>query len=163
MAIAGLAVGFVIGYVLNKTTSPEEKQRKKLELELQQSREELSQYQHQVTEHFLGTSKQFAELTQNYKLLHEHLAKGAMELASPEISQQMLEAGKSDAREHTAALVYSDRVPSPPKDYAPKVPGGILSEHYGLQEEKEKGSVSPITIAGEADEDDESDPTLKVG
>lgn len=163
LVMAGMAVGFIIGYVLNKTTSPEEKQKKKLELELQQSREEFRHYQHQVTEHFLGTSQQFAELTRNYKLLHEHLAQGAMDLASPEISRQMLEAGKSDSQESAGSLVYPGRVPSPPKDYAPKVPGGVLSEHYGLQDETHRSSVSPLTIAGEADDNDDGDPTLKVG
>ena len=51
----------------------------------------------------------------------------------------------------------------PPRDYAPKVPGGILSKGYGLaetEESKDQPDTANTEPSDSIDEDD--DPTSKV-
>jgi hypothetical protein len=49
----------------------------------------------------------------------------------------------------------------PPKDYAPKVPGGVLSEEYGLKE-----AVKPVSNPATSDSaymaENDDDPTLNI-
>ena len=162
IALGCLFGGIVIGLLLTRALHPEEKKRKALQEELEKTRQELKDYQHDVTSHFMQTSNHINNLTQNYRELHEHLSHGAMRLASPEISRQMIDAGYGKLTDDSA--IDPSLAPSPPKDYAPKVPGGVLSEDYGLREDDADihNHKDRPSIEGSAEEDD-SDPTLKVG
>lgn len=185
-ALAALAVGLVVGYLLTRTLHPQEKQRKEMEDQLAKVQQAQKDYQHKVTEHFAETSTLVNALTESYRDLHEHLASSAMRLTSPEISRQLIEAGYGRIGEKTgnAALAHtvSADMPAPPKDYAPKVPGGVLSEDYGLDDTDDlppraresrdttkrgkQGAhdtstpTGPLDAAAENDAND--DPTLKV-
>lgn len=136
-----LCVGGLIGAVISRTLLPPEMQ-KDLEQRLQASREELDRYQQDVAQHFAETSKLVSNLTNSYKEVHDHLAKGAIELTNAEISKQMLEAGDSqlglEANETIDELSFE-----PPKDWAPKTPGqdGVLSENFGLSDHTEEGGI----------------------
>lgn len=169
ITIAALALGLVAGFLLTRTFHPQEKQRRELEEKLQRVLDEHKQYQQDVTKHFITTSELVNTLTESYRGLHEHLASSAMHLANPEISRQLIDAGYGrisiDDNNHN----FSDSLttpPIPPKDYAPKVPGGVLSEDYGLKDE-EPTAPNPQGAANTTAETDEkdldSDPTLKVG
>ncbi|MGV6806678.1 MAG: YhcB family protein [bacterium] len=160
IALGCLAAGLVIGFFLNKATSADEKQKKDLEDQLQKARDELTDYQQQVTAHFLETANHVNELTDKYRDLHEHLSTGAIQLASPEISRRMLNAGDGQFGSDQNILNNLSEMPQPPKDYAPKVPGGVLSETYGLEEET---PAQPAQEEGSDEVSDDDDPTLKVG
>jgi uncharacterized membrane-anchored protein YhcB (DUF1043 family) len=98
-------------------------------------------------------------MTQSYRAIHEHLATSAIRLASPEIGRQLLKAGGSEMAltdEDGNPLLSAEDI-NPPRDYAPKVPGGILSEDYGLSDNEDDGDESD-----QADDSDDSDPTNKV-
>ena len=102
-------------------------------------------------------------MAQSYRQIHEHLATSAIRLASPEVGRQLLKAGGSDLSlvdEEGNPLISAEDI-QPPRDYAPKVPGGILSEDYGLNDsDLSKGQPS---AANSVDEDeDDSDPTHNV-
>lgn len=63
---------------------------KNLAEKLQQAEKSHADYQTQVTEHFIETSKRVNNLTKNYKEVHEYLASSAMKLANPNLSQNIL-------------------------------------------------------------------------
>ncbi len=164
-----LAAGLVIGFVMARTLHPKERARKELEEKLQQSQDQIKDYQQEVTEHFMKTSELVNNLSHSYRDVHEHLATGAMRLTNTEISRQMIDAGFGRNENHH---VIASETPEPPKDYAPKVPGGILSEEYGLKDDthsspqstSQKANTANINVANNADNliEDDEDPTLKV-
>lgn len=127
-------LGALLGALVSRKLIPP-KEQKNLEQELGNTKEELNEYQHEVAEHFIATSKLINELTQSYRNVHEHLASGAIELTNPEISKQLLEAGEGKLHlnidEPSEAETFEQ-----PKDWAPKAPGqsGTLSEEFGLKE-----------------------------
>jgi uncharacterized membrane-anchored protein YhcB (DUF1043 family) len=102
-------------------------------------------------------------MSQSYRQIHEHLATSAIRLASPEIGRQLLKSGGADINltdEDGNPLLSTEDV-QPPRDYAPKVPGGILSEDYGLAD-KEDGKNQLDGLNADETDSDEDDPTSKV-
>jgi len=125
-------VGGLLGAFISRNLFPPEQQ-KMLEENLQNTKQELDQYQREVAEHFAETAKLAQNLTQSYKEVHDHLSKGALQLTSPEITQQVLAAGDKSLG-ISSPEVLEDQEVEPPRDWAPRVPGqsGTLSEDYGL-------------------------------
>ncbi|WIO73751.1 DUF1043 family protein [Porticoccaceae bacterium LTM1] len=168
-ALICLAVGAAIGILLTRLSHPEEKQRRELESRLQQAEDELKAYQQEVSTHFIKTASLVNNMTQSYRAVGEHLAASAMHLANPDISRQLLNAGSGSLTGSTAkqasSLTLGDTAPEPPKDYAPKAPGGILSEEYGLKEDYGVESRPAYEMANDdldSEDDDDQDPTLKA-
>lgn len=130
-AVITLVVGIIIGVVAGRRWAPPEHQ-KDLEQRLTSAKDELDSYQQDVAQHFMETSKRVSELTQSYRDLHEHLAKGALSLTNTEIGRQLLDAGAN--KDHIPDLESTSI--EPPKDWAPKMPGsrGMLSEEFGLRD-----------------------------
>lgn len=126
-----VAVGIALGLIIGRVWAPPSHHRE-LERKLAETQAELATYQSSVAEHFAETSKKVSELTQTYRELHEHLARGALELTSAEIGRDLLQAGE---RPPELAQMDPDRL-EPPRDWAPKVPGsaGMLSEEFGLRD-----------------------------
>lgn len=155
-----LAAGLFIGLLLGRTLHPKEQQRKEAENKLEEAQEQLRDYQHEVTEHFAKTAKLFNDLSHSYRDVHEHLSSSAMRLANPETSRKMVDAGFGQLKERNLPLT---ELPEPPKDYAPKVPGGILSEEYGLKDDKRfEGRHLKVANDVASVVTDEDDPTFKV-
>lgn len=140
-----LCIGGLIGAVISRKFIPPEHQ-KELELNLQTAREELKHYQQDVAQHFEETSRLVHNLTQSYRDVHEHLARGAIQLTNSDISRQILEAGDGKLSADAGALLEETTV-LPPKDWAPKTPGqtGTLSEEFGLLDEGEATNAEPPT------------------
>ncbi len=162
-----LALGAVLGFLLTRTLHPQAQQRKELEDQLEKTRDELKEYQQAVTTHFLDTSARVNNLTESYRSLHEHLASGAMHLANPEISRQLIEAGygKLSPKPGSHADTTKEPIaeaPEPPKDYAPD--SGVLREDYGLKDEHHGPAGYPGPAAVDFhDDDSDQDPTMKTG
>ncbi len=140
-----LCIGGLVGAIISRTLLPPEMQ-KDLEQRLQASREELDLYQHDVAQHFADTSKLVANLTRSYKDVHDHLAKGAIELTNAEISKKIIDAGDPqlgiEAKEALNEVSFE-----PPKDWAPKSPGqaGTLSEEFGLADVQDDDGIEQLT------------------
>lgn len=128
-------VGGLVGAIISRTLIPPAQQ-KELENSLAAARKELDNYHQDVAQHFAETSRLVNNLTQSYKDVHEHLARGAIQLTNPEISKQILAAGDDQLGIEAHDLISEEGF-HPPKDWAPKPPGraGTLSEEYGLQDE----------------------------
>ena len=161
IGLSCLVAGLIVGFIMARTLHPQERARKDLEDKLQQSQDQIKDYQQEVTEHFMKTSELVNNLSHSYRDVHEHLATGAMRLTNTEISRQMIDAGFGRNENHN---VLTSETPEPPKDYAPKVPGGILSEEYGLKDDQSQANKTGPSITRETENliDDDEDPTLKV-
>ena len=136
-----------------------------LQKKLVKSEQHLKQYQQEVSQHFITISHLTASVTQSYRDINEQLVSSAMRLASPEIGRQLLNSGGSDLSlldPNGNPLVDLEDV-EVPRDYAPKVPGGILSEEYGLKDEQEDPKSDRTVIDNENLAIQETDPTENVG
>ena len=136
-----------------------------LQKKLVKSEQHLKQYQQEVSQHFITVSHLTASVTQSYRDINEQLVSSAMRLASPEIGRQLLKSGGSDLSlldPNGNPLVELEDV-EVPRDYAPKVPGGILSEEYGLKDEQEDPKSDRTVIDNENLAIQETDPTENVG
>lgn len=152
-------IGAGLGHLYSRQNQTGDQSVADLEKKLEQTEQQLKRYQQEVTEHFLQVSHLTSSMTQSYRKIHEHLATSAIRLASPEIGRQLLKAGGSELSltDDEGNPLLSTEDLEPPRDYAPKVPGGVLSEDYGLSDnDDEKDELQDITDSGD------SDPTDKV-
>lgn len=80
----GATIMFAIGGAAGYFIARQFKDKRTLELEekLEATRNELSQYQGDVNQHFLKTSLLLTKLTNNYREVYEHLATGAQKLCN---------------------------------------------------------------------------------
>lgn len=148
-------VGALLGAIISRTLIPGNRQ-KGLEANLDATRNELNRYQTDVAEHFEHTSELVNKLTQSYKDVHQHLAKGAIQLTNAEIGQQILEAGEELQLQDKKTLDPKEF--EAPKDWAPKSPGekGTLSEEYGLDELKKEQPIEVATAQTQSELDEET-------
>lgn len=165
VALIFMLIGLGVGYLLTKTFLPQETLRRELEVELTRVRDEHKAYQQEVSDHFVRTSDLVGNLTQSFHAVQEQLASSALHLAGPEVSRQLMQSSPrvGAARE---GVTLSNLPAEPPRDYAPKVPGGILSEHYGLEQDTASRTAQTNVadaLKAEARNDEDDDPTFKVG
>ena len=165
IAAAFFAIGAAVGRLFSKKADQGDKSVRDLEKRLEKSEQKLKRYQQEVTEHFVAVSHLTSNVAQSYKQIHEHLATSAIRLASPEVGRQLLKSGGSDLNmldSNGNPLVEMEDL-EVPRDYAPSVPGGVLSEGYGLSE-NDQSKEQPDVAANSVDEnDEEADPTQSVG
>ena len=136
--VLAFCIGGVLGAVFSRSILPA-KQQKSLEQELEQSRDELKQYQQDVAEHFMSSSAMLNKISSQYQAMHEHVAKGAIALTSSDVSQQIIDAASGQAaRLEEKGEILDESDLNQPKDWAPKRPGeaGTLSEEYGISRPK---------------------------
>jgi len=155
-------IGAGLGHLFARQNKSGDHSVRDLEKKLAHSERQLKRYQQEVTEHFLKVSHLTTSMSQSYRQIHEHLATSAIRLASPEIGRQLLKSGGIDLNltdEDGNPLINAEDV-QPPRDYAPKFPGGILSEDYGLDENENSKKSSDASDENVTDSDD--DPTSKV-
>jgi len=91
IVLIALITGASLCYLALRFFGAQEKLNKNLAGKLQEAEKSYTDYQTQVTEHFIETSKRINNLTKNYKEVHEYLASSAMKLANPNLSQNILE------------------------------------------------------------------------
>ena len=136
--IAGLsfitgAVSITVFKSFNQVSTNETEEISK---KLQKSDLELKEYQQAVSEHFLVLSQLVTNVINGYKDINEHLTKSALRLSSPEIGKQLLKNNNTKLADLEAVHQKIDLSNIDiPRDYAPKVPGGVLSEGYSVQQE----------------------------
>ncbi|KAF0191748.1 MAG: hypothetical protein FD165_1471 [Gammaproteobacteria bacterium] len=84
-AIYGLIVlvlGFGAGFSLGRTANTAAKKAKELAEELKTAQGELDRHRQQVNEHFTRTGELVNNMTESYRSVYDHLAKGARSLCS---------------------------------------------------------------------------------
>ena len=87
LAVAGLLIGIVVGFLLGRGRNVDRTRLRDLESELAESQDQLNemqdevnQYSEQVVSHFSKTSDLLKAMTIQYRSLYEHLAEGAEKL-----------------------------------------------------------------------------------
>ncbi len=125
-----------------------------LEQRVHEAENSLQGYQRDVAEHFAQTSQLVNNLTHAYREVHEHLANGALKLATPAISRQILDSANTSLGGDTKAYIAEQRI-EPPRDWAPKAPGakGTLSEDYDLRDDSHAHARMPTESADDFDFD----------
>ena len=138
VSIAGLsfitgAISITVFKSFNQVSTNETEEISK---KLQKSDLELKEYQQAVSEHFLVLSQLVTNVINGYKDINEHLTKSALRLSSPEIGKQLLKNNNTKLADLEAVHQKIDLSNIDiPRDYAPKVPGGVLSEGYSVKQE----------------------------
>ena len=148
--IAGLsfitgAISITVFKSFNQVSTNESEEISK---KLQKSDSELKEYQQAVSEHFLVLSQLVTNVINGYKDINEHLTKSALRLSSPEIGKQLLKNNNTKLADLEAVHQKIDLSNIDiPRDYAPKVPGGVLSEGYSVkQEDKSDTDELPSSV-----------------
>lgn len=148
--IAGLsfitgAISITVFKSFNQVSTSETEEISK---KLQKSDLELKEYQQAVSEHFLVLSQLVTNVINGYKDINEHLTKSALRLSSPEIGKQLLKNNNTKLADLEAVHQKIDLSNIDiPRDYAPKVPGGVLSEGYSVkQEDKSDTDELPSSV-----------------
>ena len=127
-------LGTLIGYLISRNSAANHVLPRDIEKQLANSDAQLKEYQQAVTQHFITLSHHTSGVSQAYRDIQEHLASSALRLASPEVSRQIIQESGIDltlGQHENDSLATVDTLQAP-RDYAPKVPGGVLSENYGL-------------------------------
>ena len=147
--LAGAGIGAVVLYIFRAQILGRD-----LEQRLHEAENSLQGYQRDVAEHFAQTSQLVNNLTHAYREVHEHLANGALKLATPAISRQILDSANHNLNSDTKAYVAEQRI-EPPRDWAPKAPGakGTLSEDYDLRDDHLTSARMPTESADDFDFD----------
>ena len=163
VALLAFAAGVVLTRHFSPTTGNNTSESIELQKQLDKSNQQLKRYQQEMSDHFITVSHLTANVTQSYRQIHEHLASSAIRLASPEIGRQLLKSGGGDLSLHDNdgnPLIDLEDIQAP-RDYAPKVPGGVLSEEYGLTEADNDDATAPVNNEIEANEE-KADPTENI-
>jgi len=147
--LSGAAIGAVVLYVFRTQILGRD-----LEQRLHEAESSLQGYQRDVAEHFSQTSQLVNNLTSAYREVHEHLADGALKLATPAISRKILDSANTNLSGSTKAYISEQRI-EPPRDWAPKAPGakGALSEDYDLRDDHHDATHLPTESADDYDFD----------
>lgn len=136
------AVGLCVGAVLFNYLKSDTAKVKQLEEKLEDLQQEHREYRQMVHSHFTTSAQLFLNLTDSYRDVYNHLARGAQSLCPDDISSQLtLFADNRDMLSELTPADTEQRKPreeefSPPRDYATREgPNrkGNLAEDYGLE------------------------------
>ena len=131
-----LLLGIGLGMLLGRRTSPAALKQREAERRLDQLLQDKQAYEDEVVEHFTDTAKLLNQLTEQYRDVHNHLARGADRLChgrGPVALGQLGEPADSSEIPPQLADVR------PPLDYAPKASPdakGMLAEEFGIERKK---------------------------
>lgn len=129
--IVCLAIGVAAGLLIaRRVDSSSPGKVEELEARIQELQRFHDDYREHVSDHFSTTADLVQQMTDSYRDVYQHLARGAQDLCSEEIASRLL-----PAAEHSHLGAEEDASLEPPKDYAPKRANnqsGALSEDFGL-------------------------------
>lgn len=131
----GLAAGLLIARRLDSTSPGKVEELEARVLELQRFHDD---YREHVSDHFSMTADLVQQMTESYRDVYQHLARGAQDLCNEEIASRLLPA--SDQMQPGGDV---DNALEPPKDYAPKranSQSGALSEGFGLDRREQNNN-----------------------
>jgi uncharacterized membrane-anchored protein YhcB (DUF1043 family) len=131
--VFGGAIGGALGWYLALNSRGDNKRKVIMELEsqLDQARQSRADYEAEVSEHFTQTAELLHKLTDDYRSVYTHLAKGADQLCGDHVS---ISAAALSAPVDPSGAQSQGVDVAQPLDYAPKKPDeqGQLSETFGL-------------------------------
>lgn len=147
IAIVTFGAGLILGMLINSKRNASKQSQQQLEAHLSELQQQQETYQSEVTSHFTQTAELLDQLTNSYRDVHNHLAKGAEILASSSAGDALKALPDDDQNNQENAPVAEQL--NPPLDYAPKTQNeeGMLSESFGLKDPKQKDPATeePLT------------------
>ena len=160
--IGSFVLGAILGYLWAFLNAKQRIPLQNIEKELANNENNLNLLQQEVNDHFTNLTAHVQQVSESCQELQVYLASTAVNLAGPEVSRQILKTTKlgDQLNESDLGMAYKKGLIGAPKDYAPKVPGGILSEGYGLDESAENASI--VQTAETPEENEAADPTLQI-
>lgn len=157
LIVLGLLLSAVIGFFLGRMHGISHRS-KELSEALEKKEDELNDLQGNVKEHFDETARLFSNLTEEYKGLYQHLAKGATELSGEEFQLKIspsnlagvLDADLDNEQIHEGEFENPDKIEAQqPVDYArADQPIETETELPLTAEEVEEKSTNPMESAG---------------
>ncbi len=132
--LLGTGVGAAIGYFLNQRLHPTPRRNRDLEEQLHALQEQHKHYRYDVNAHFDKTADLLGHLAATYREVHNHLARGALDLCDVNAVQRLKMLPETTP-------VLEDQQPTamePPRDYALRSPyeKGVLDEDFGLEKKR---------------------------
>lgn len=131
-----LLLGIGLGLLLGRRTSPAALKQREAERRLDQLLQDKQAYEDEVVEHFTDTAKLLNQLTERYRDVHNHLAKGADQLCHGRGPVALGQLGDTTDDSEIPPQLADVR---PPLDYAPKASPdakGMLAEEFGIERSK---------------------------
>ena len=130
--VALFVLGLIIGLLSGRRMSPGSRKYHEVERKLDQVLQDKKVYEDEVVGHFSDTAKLLNNLTESYRDVHNHLAKGADTLCKGQGPVPLdRPRNPSDPAEIPPYLAETQQ----PLDYAPKTSPdekGMLNEEFGL-------------------------------
>ena len=139
IALLAIAVGAAIGYLLQRQLHAAPRRNREVEQQLHALQDQHKNYRYDVNAHFNRTAELLGQLAESYREVHNHLARGAIDLCDPgAVKLLKLLPEQTPVLEEQRATVIE-----PPRDYALKSPydKSVLDEDFGL--EKARGHHAP--------------------
>lgn len=141
-AVIALGAGIAGGWFMGRRQRDNADTVLELEARLEKALESRADYEAEVAEHFAQTAELMHRLTEDYRSVYNHLAKGASSLCDGAVDMPTpsLEAAE-EAQEIPASLLDV----SQPLDYAPRrnpEEQGQLSETFGLDRSANDGEAA---------------------
>jgi uncharacterized membrane-anchored protein YhcB (DUF1043 family) len=146
-AAGALLIGLVVGLLLGRRASPGNQKYREVERKLDQVLQDKKAYEDEVVEHFSDTAKLLNSLTESYRDVHNHLARGAATLCQ---GDGPLPLDRLQGAEDPAEIPSHLADVQPPLDYAPKTSPdekGMLNEEFGLERQPKPAQAE--TASGE--------------
>ncbi len=127
-----LIVGLVLGLVLGRRSSAAAQELREAQLKLDQVLQDKRAYEDEVVGHFTETATLLNRLTEQYRDVHNHLARGADTLCQGRGPVSLGQLDHNHDESEIPAYLADIR---PPLDYAPKTSPeekGMLNEEFGI-------------------------------
>jgi uncharacterized protein len=149
VCLAATVIGLIVGFLISQKATPSQQNQRQLESHLNDLQQQQESYQSEVTEHFMETAELLNTLTDSYRDVHNHLAKGAQMLAGENASESLK--ALSDDSSASDSLPEDTNI-SPPLDYAPKSASnepGMLNEEFGLDKTLKQTDLNTALAANQ--------------
>lgn len=129
-AILGLLVGCIAGVIITRLTTPQYKNQKSLQKDLDSAKFTIEQQRQELIDHFAQTAEMLDTIGKDYTKLYQHLAKTSSELIPnlPEQDNPFIKTMVKHSPEKDAESNKKPQPEQPPKDYASEATGLLRSE-----------------------------------
>lgn len=141
IGILAVVGGGALGYFLPRYLHPAPRRNREFETQLHALQEQHKNYRYDVNAHFNRTAELLSQLANSYREVHNHLARGAIDLCDPGAVKLL-----KLLPEQTAVLEEQQPIAvEPPRDYALRSPyeKGVLDEGFGLEKARSKVPEPP--------------------
>lgn len=129
-AIVGLLVGMIVGIIISRLTTPQYKNQKSLQKDLEGAKFALEQQRQELADHFAQTAEMLDVIGKDYTKLYQHMAQISTELLpnQPEQDNPFMK----KIAQHQDENKDAQSVEEQPKDYALGATGLLKGEEKAV-------------------------------